>query len=377
MACVQQAQLHRLVRVNVGDDLHADFFERRPTIAEGVFDDPLPERLSYHGPGIHDAECLGHHGPVGIGGLGRDAINHRIRETNVRIDPRGERLVAQASERDEGGAGHRSVALQVVARQHRKWRNARFASSFETGDDIPEHRSGRVAVDVLLDGRIGSVENACLVVDEIATFGDGQADNARYGVGQHLEHAPRIVRSERVPAERADHPRAIPFGAALDDGVQAILWNQRLGHTPVARQETDAVLSPVRGDATLGNVVEIHRLVGAVKPTDPEVNDGWLQVVTRVRRRGHLKRQRLEVGLAKLPRLALSRSESPHPLMLGQLSVLCAGPRPTGATRRGHQLDRPPLRWTVFRPYRAAFLRWCVAGCRDRKAWAGHGCHRC
>src|SRR5207253_1458840 len=94
-----------------------------------------------------------------------------------------------------------------------------------------------------------------------------------------------------------------------------------------------------RGDATLGNVVEIHRLVGAVKPTDAEVNDGWLQVVTRVRRRGHLKRQRLEVGLAKLPRLALSRRESPHPLMLGQLSVLCAGPGPTGATRRGHRLE--------------------------------------
>ena len=45
---VQQAQLHRLERRDVVDELRAGVFPARPRRAEAVLDDPLPERLGRH-----------------------------------------------------------------------------------------------------------------------------------------------------------------------------------------------------------------------------------------------------------------------------------------------------------------------------------------
>ena len=53
-------------------------------------------------------------------------------------------------------------------------------------------------------------------------------------------------------------------------------------------KKADAADSPV--SAALGKLVGIERHVGAVETTDSEVDDGRAQVVTRVRRRGHLGR---------------------------------------------------------------------------------------
>jgi hypothetical protein len=78
------------------------------------------------------------------------------------------------------------------------------------------------------------------------------------------------------------------------------------------------VLSPLRANAPLENVVEIKGLVGAVKATDPKVHNGWPKEITPVRRPGHLQRQRFEVGLAKLPRLTRSGRESAHSPILGR-----------------------------------------------------------
>jgi len=83
---------------------------------------------------------------------------------------------------------------------------------------------------------VAGVEDAGLVVDVIAAFGDGQADDASCWISQHLQYVLRIVGCERVPAQRADDSRSITLRAALDDRVQIILWDQRFGHTPITRQ---------------------------------------------------------------------------------------------------------------------------------------------
>src|SRR5205807_6669073 len=68
------------------------------------------------------------------------------------------------------------------------------------------------------------------------------------------------------------------------------------------RQYADAVLSPLGADTPLQDVVEVHRLVGAMKTTDSKVDDCGRQVFTSVRWRGYVRRQRREIGLAQLPR---------------------------------------------------------------------------
>jgi len=48
------------------------------------------------------------------------------------------------------------------------------------------------------------------------------------------------------------------------------------------------VLGPIGADAPLEDVVEIQRLVSAMKPTNSKVDNCWAQMITRVRRRGDL-----------------------------------------------------------------------------------------
>src|SRR3954451_8424103 len=80
MAAVQQAELHRLVRSHVRDDLHADLFQWRPAVAGLILEHPLLERFGNYRPGVEDPEALGHHGSISLRGLRRDAIDHSVRE---------------------------------------------------------------------------------------------------------------------------------------------------------------------------------------------------------------------------------------------------------------------------------------------------------
>ena len=115
VAGVEQPQLHQLVGLHVGNDLHAGGFERRPAVAEVIFEDPLRERLAQHGPLVVDAEPAAELGAVLVGGLGGDAVHHAVGKAHVGGYPVREVGIAQPRERGERTLAHVAVALDVVA----------------------------------------------------------------------------------------------------------------------------------------------------------------------------------------------------------------------------------------------------------------------
>ena len=119
VAGVEQPQLHQLVGLHVGHDLHADGFERRSAVGEVIFEHPLRERLAQHRPLVVDAEPAAELGPVLVGRLGRDAVHHAVGKADVSGYPVGQPGIAQSRERGERTLAHLAVALDVVAGQDR------------------------------------------------------------------------------------------------------------------------------------------------------------------------------------------------------------------------------------------------------------------
>ena len=80
VAAVQEAQLHRLERRDVGDELRAGVLPARARAGEAVLDHPLRVRLGDDRRGVGDAEQPRGLGDVGVGRRRHDAIDHRARE---------------------------------------------------------------------------------------------------------------------------------------------------------------------------------------------------------------------------------------------------------------------------------------------------------
>ena len=91
MAAVEQAQLHRLERRDIGDELRAGVFPARARAGEAVLDDPRDERLGDDRRGIGNAEKPRGLGHIVVRRRGHDAIDHRARKRHVRADPLRER----------------------------------------------------------------------------------------------------------------------------------------------------------------------------------------------------------------------------------------------------------------------------------------------
>ncbi len=62
-----------------------------------------------------------------------------------------------------------------------------------------------------------------------------------------------------------------------DERVQAVLLLQRLDDAAVVGQHADPAERPVQGVALLHERVQVHRLVSAVEPADPQVDDAHPQ----------------------------------------------------------------------------------------------------
>ena len=78
---VEHPQLVELPVVHAVGEKHADVFPLRPPGGEVVLDDPLAEGLGDDRPGDRRSRLLvDEPRPIGVGGLRRDAVDHRVRE---------------------------------------------------------------------------------------------------------------------------------------------------------------------------------------------------------------------------------------------------------------------------------------------------------
>ena len=114
MPGVEDADLHRLIIVDIRGEGRADPVPIGSPGAEIVLDHPLAEILMRHRHLIGDAEPLCQR-QFGRAGGGDDAIDHRIRKRAVGRDPVGKTGVREAGEAKDRLLQHPAVALKVVA----------------------------------------------------------------------------------------------------------------------------------------------------------------------------------------------------------------------------------------------------------------------
>ncbi len=114
VAGVQDADLHRLVIVDVVGECRAGPVPVRAPGAELVLDHPLAEVLVRDRRRVVDAELRGQRQFLRAGG-GHDAVDHGVGKAAVPVDPVGQIGVGQPGQRHDRLAQDGAVALQVVA----------------------------------------------------------------------------------------------------------------------------------------------------------------------------------------------------------------------------------------------------------------------
>ncbi len=120
MAAVQQAQLHRLERRDVGDELRPVVLPRGPRAGEAILDHPLPERLEHDRRGVRESGAARRFGDVGRRRRGHDAIDHRRGKRDVARDPVRQRGIGGVRERGHDPRDDASVVRKIVAADHRQ-----------------------------------------------------------------------------------------------------------------------------------------------------------------------------------------------------------------------------------------------------------------
>src|SRR5208282_1655259 len=122
MTRVQEAKLHFLVWKHVGSHLRADFLPGRSAQRKMIFNYPLPEWLAHDRPSIINPEFIPDKRAMLVGCRGRGPVDHAIGKSAIRYKPVMQLRVAKLRESKEHLLHHISVALQVIARHHRKRR---------------------------------------------------------------------------------------------------------------------------------------------------------------------------------------------------------------------------------------------------------------
>ena len=309
MTGVEQPQLHQLVGLHVGNDLHAGVFEgQRQAVGEVLLEHPLRERLAEHGPLIVDAEPAAELGAIGFGCLGRDPVDHAVGEPDVAGHPVGQLAIAQAGERGERALADVAVALDVVAGQDAEGGDAPLAAASQRFGHEPENgtRYGSGA-QVGRDRLVRRIEFTGDGVEVVAAFGDGERHDPGRRRGHLLDGGFGIAGREQVLDDRPDHA-GLPGAIAVpeDQGVQAILGGQHIAHPAVGRLQADTA-DALHRRAAIHQRVDVHRLVRAVKIADTDVHDSGRNVAA-MRGRDTSAFSRARVSPVKTVMLFLPRS---------------------------------------------------------------------
>jgi hypothetical protein len=237
----------------------AHFFPRGPTSREIVLHHPLAERLGDDGPQVRDPRAVAQPIAVGVSGHRRDAVDHRVRERAVRLDPRGQPGVGAPRGRQRGAPRGVAVPRQVVAAEDRERSRGALATDRQRSGETIEGRA-RPGCRLLCRG-LG-----------VPGLGDRQREDRRRRRGDELGDSRVVaVRRVHVADDRADHLRGLRTVSLLDQGVQVVLRAQRIGHPAVLLKQPESDDAPAAAAGC--QFVHVDREVRPMKAADPHVDD--------------------------------------------------------------------------------------------------------
>ncbi len=124
MAAVEDADLHQLVRRDIGHELYAHLFQRWTSGGEMILHHPLLEFFAEDWPVVVNAEFIRQQIDFTFAGRRRNAVHHRIRERDIGMDPVGEFRIRKPGQSAHRVFCHMAVSGNVVAGHDGKGRGA-------------------------------------------------------------------------------------------------------------------------------------------------------------------------------------------------------------------------------------------------------------
>ena len=211
--------------------------------------------------------------PVGIGGRRRDAVDHRTREADIGLDPRGEIRIDFFRKGHDGRARQFAIVRQVVAAQNRERRNAGGLAALQRIDDQPEDRLGKRRIGkVGGDGRRLELQLAGRQIEVIALLCHSDADDTRADVA-HFGQQPNLFgilgTADRVD-DRADNTDSLEVSTELGHRVKAILRRQRVAHAGRLHAGSDDTPGQIAG---VKHCFGHQGLMGTMERTQTEMHD--------------------------------------------------------------------------------------------------------
>ena len=255
-------------------------------------------------------------------GAGRrhDAVDHRVGEWALRVDPLGQVRVGGPRERHHAPAQHRTVALQVVAAQSREGGDAPIASRSQRRHHRAERGARAIRVGgVVPDVGMRRVEVLRCRMEVVAALGHRQGDDADCGIAHPSDEGGVSLLHPHVVDHRAHHLCRLAGGVELDQRRQAVLPQELLALRRVVGTNPRTDDCPVVVETELEQAVQVPGLVRAVKVAESDVDDprgqgravvAWPRNGLRqVRKRGVRK---TDHGFARDPASRLRRCAAPR-----------------------------------------------------------------
>ncbi len=284
MAAVEDADLHRLMRMDIHGKGRACTVPVGAACAEIVLDHPLAKVFMRHGCCVIDAKGLRQRHLMRAG-RGHDAVDHGIGETACAVDPIGQGGVGQAREPHDRLAQDRAIALQVVAAQAGERADPLRAPLRKGRGHCAESRARGLRVfGVVLDIGMVHVQPPRRRVDVIAAFGHGQRHDADIGL-RHPRDQGGVVDLHRQEIDhRACHLGRFARRVELDQRRQAALRQKPVAHRGVTCANTRTDNRPILRKAHLHQAVRVPCLMRAVEIAQPDMHDARRQVGARISR---------------------------------------------------------------------------------------------
>ncbi len=228
VGAVEQPQLAGLEGPHVLDERRAGRLPGGATCRERPGEHPLRERLGRHRLGVVDP-CLPRDlGSVVVGRPRRDAVDHRRHEGDVRVDPRGERVVDERGEVADDAGDHGAVVRHVVVGHDGDRPGTCGASSEQTGDELARGRRDDAGQRIRLQrsdvgADVISIDvEAAGGVAAVAGLGDGARDDCDGRVGEVPTQGVEVVRRVHG-AEAGDDLGPRPAWPTDEERVETVL----------------------------------------------------------------------------------------------------------------------------------------------------------
>ena len=135
---------------------------------------------------------------------------------------------------------------------------------------------------IVADVRMLGIEGSGRGIDAVAALGHGQRHDAQRCIVERIDNGGGILADRDEAGHGARHPGGIRTGLQLHHGGEPVLRLKSAAHGLIARAHAGPEQRPVEMPAPVEQVVEIDRLMGAVKIADADMQDAGAQGIAGV-----------------------------------------------------------------------------------------------